>query len=51
MRTTSTLASVVGQTSDTFIGSARLAGEILNDFAHHFQDLKRLDVGRSSSIS
>ena len=51
MRTTSTLASIVGQNIATFIGNTRLAGQFPNDLAQHFQDLKRLDVGGSSSIS
>jgi hypothetical protein len=42
---------VVGANFDTFIGNARLAGEFPNDLAHHLEDLKRLDVGGSSSIS
>ena len=41
MRTISTLASVVGQNIDTFIGNARIHGDFPAALAEQLEDLKR----------
>ncbi len=50
MRTISTLASVVGQNIDTFIGNARIHGDFPAALAEQLEDLKRRSQGTEEVI-